>query len=195
MRGVYALKPWKDRVLHGLAKNVGKYLSANVITGISLCTGVSAAFLWRSNPYASIILLLMSVFGDLLDGTIARLQGASTLYGKLFDAVSDRIVETSWVGMLVFTCQIPWWGVFMPIGSIVLLFCRYLAYCHGQETSYILVTRFERVAAMLVAGVLPWTQMAHLLFFIVTIGTWSSVMAIMAHLRVFNSHDYFLEKP
>lgn len=157
-KGIYRLKPSKDRYLRVLAVWLNLlHVNANAITGIGLVSGLLAAVCLYSHliPWG-VVFILVSVFADLLDGVVARISKKESLRGKLFDAISDRIVEISWVGVLVYRNFIPWWGLALPIVSVMLLLNRLWAHYHRITTSFIIVARFERVAAILGIIILPW---------------------------------------
>lgn len=64
------------------------------ITAISLLGhGTVAWALVTSRPILAAVLLAFFGLMDALDGTLARVQGSSSLSGMFFDAVSDRIKE------------------------------------------------------------------------------------------------------
>jgi phosphatidylglycerophosphate synthase len=180
-RGIYRLKPYKDQMLTVLATWLNtKHISANIITMSGLLCGLFAALcLLKSQLYWGLIFMLGSIFADLLDGTVARLSKTESLYGKLVDSVSDRIVETAWVGALVYTGIVPWWGWALPLGSVLLLVSRFWAYQYNLETSFVMIARFERMAAILGVIIIPWRWLTYSFFLLVTLGIFISNLAIV----------------
>ena len=71
-------------------------LNPNVITLLSLLTGMlvlpALYFHWLM---LATILLLISGYGDSLDGALARATSRSTSFGTVYDIISDRLVEVS----------------------------------------------------------------------------------------------------
>lgn len=179
-RSIYRLKPFKDRSLFPLAKWFMKHqVTANQVTMCGLFLGIFAAIFIMEKLYIwGILAIILSVFADLLDGTLARLSQKTAPSGKFFDAISDRVVEIAWVGALVFNSKIPWWSSLLPFGSIMLLITRSLAYRQGLETSFVSVTRFERVVAIIGSLLIPWPLVVNLLFIMVIIGTFTSGISI-----------------
>lgn len=180
-KGIYRLKPWKDHRLQRLAKWLHKLnCSANLVTCFGLILGLlGAVSLGIHQPFLGMILILSSIFTDLLDGTIARLSNRETISGKLFDAITDRIVESSLVGALIYLGQLPWWGWLLPLGSVLLLINRCLAFHLSLNTSFVLIARFERMAAIIAIVAMPWPWFTHSLYFLAIGGTFISNLMIV----------------
>jgi len=69
-------------------------LTANQLTGVSLCLGLCAGLaLATGHLGAGALLASLAAAGDGLDGMLARAAGASTPGGALFDASADRYTE------------------------------------------------------------------------------------------------------
>lgn len=196
MTGVYALKPWKDRELRGLTQWLANHgVNAGQITCLGLFLGIVAAgLIWNHQRLAGLLLLGLSVLADLLDGSMARFTKTDSFQGKIFDAVSDRIVETAWIITLIVKGLLPWWGILLALGSITLLFCRYWAYRQGQDTSYVLVARFERMLVLVCVLVFPRRALTHFLAAAVIVGTWISVFKVVSNLRLPINRNRFTMK-
>lgn len=180
-KGIYRLKPWKDRRLRRLAKWLHKLnCSANLVTCFGLILGLLGAIsLGIHQPFLGMVLILSSIFTDLLDGTIARLSNKETISGKLFDAITDRIVESSLVGALIYLGQLPWWGWLLPLGSVLLLIHRCLAFRLYINTSFVLIARFERMAAIIGVIIFPRLWVTHFFYLIIICGTFCSIIMIV----------------
>jgi archaetidylinositol phosphate synthase len=180
-KSIYRLKPYKDQQLRRLAGwLLGHRVQANQVTLAGFLVGLAAAAgLAINRPLWGAVLILLSAFLDLLDGTVARLQNGGTFSGKLYDAVSDRLVEIAWVGALVSVKTLDWWAWFLPAGSVLLLLARIVAHRAGLETSFVRVTRFERVVAILAAILFPWPVVTVPLYLAVAGGTLLSAGSIL----------------
>ncbi len=67
-----------------------------VITIAAFITGIISVFFLASGDYiAFVIILWLSGFLDVLDGTVARLTSRATVIGGFLDLMSDRIIEFS----------------------------------------------------------------------------------------------------
>lgn len=191
MVGIYSLKPFKDRQLQRLAAWLIQHkVSANWITLTGLVAGFAAFICLLGNKrLLGLAFFLLSILADILDGTVARLGGLLTLRGKLIDGICDRVTETTWVTGLCCTGLLPWWGWLLPFGSWALLLVRWLGYHNGIDTSFVMVTRFERVLAILGVWTLPQMQIPWLFYLLVTGGTFFSVAAVIRRvLRETNNH-------
>jgi len=72
-------------------------ISPNFITLLGLATAIAMGL----SEYASIalLLLLISLFFDGIDGSVAILRGTESKWGSLLDSVADRIAEAFWLYM------------------------------------------------------------------------------------------------
>lgn len=79
-----------------LARLMGRFLSPNAITLLSVLTGVTIipALLFDQLRLALFFLGLTGLL-DTLDGTVARLFQKDSPYGTVLDIVGDRVVEFS----------------------------------------------------------------------------------------------------
>ena len=79
-----------------LAKIIGKSLSPDGVTVLSIVTGVLIApALYFDQQVLAFVLLLLTGLFDTLDGTVARLFGKCSSFGTILDIVGDRAVETA----------------------------------------------------------------------------------------------------
>jgi CDP-diacylglycerol--glycerol-3-phosphate 3-phosphatidyltransferase len=60
----------------------------------------AVVFALTGNYLAGTIIVTLSAFTDLLDGTMARLRGRSTKFGALLDSTCDRIADAAVFGSL-----------------------------------------------------------------------------------------------
>ncbi|MBY0291803.1 MAG: CDP-alcohol phosphatidyltransferase family protein [Alphaproteobacteria bacterium] len=90
-------RPFYQKILgNPIALFLGKFLSPNGITLLSVLTGIGIipALFYDQGALALCLLVLSGLF-DTLDGTVARLYQSSTSLGTVADIVGDRIVEFS----------------------------------------------------------------------------------------------------
>jgi phosphatidylglycerophosphate synthase len=181
IKNIYALKPFKDYSLNGFARQLkARRISANMITAAGLMAGLGAAVgVMFQHYYLGLILLAVSISADLLDGVVARLEVNEKFSGKIFDAVCDRLVELAWIAALIINGRLGVWGLALAAGSVMLLICRCLAYRHRFDSSAVIFTRFERLAAITGVTILPWHNIMLIIYFLVTVGTWISCWQII----------------
>jgi phosphatidylglycerophosphate synthase len=83
-----------------LAGRVFVYLGikADTITIAAFITGIlSGFFIGCGKFFPGLLLLWLSGFLDIIDGTVARLTKSSTRVGAYMDLISDRMVESSFI--------------------------------------------------------------------------------------------------
>ncbi len=99
------VRPWFQRYfVLAIAKYCATRVSANTVTLLSLIVGLCAAVMVVFEPMVAIVLLLLSGYLDILDGSIARLQNSSSPLGTMLDILSDRLVE-SFMIIAIFVVQ------------------------------------------------------------------------------------------
>lgn len=83
-------------------------ISPNVLTVLGLGTAIAMGL----STYAAIALLLLviSLFFDGIDGSVAILRGSESKWGELLDSLADRISEAFWLYM-GWRLGIPAWVV------------------------------------------------------------------------------------
>ena len=83
-------------------------ISPNVLTLLGLGTAIAMGL----STYAAIALLLLviSLFFDGIDGSVAILRGSESKWGELLDSLADRISEAFWLYM-GWRLGIPAWVV------------------------------------------------------------------------------------
>ena len=135
-------------------------VSPDVITVVGT-VGVSVTalvFYPRGHFFVGTLVMLVFVFSDLLDGTVARARGGGTLWGAFLDSSLDRVADAA-----IFASLALWWAGTGNNPALVALTLYCLA--AGSVTSYVkakaeslglrcevgLVERSERVILVLTA--------------------------------------------
>lgn len=105
------------------------------------------------------ILLLLTVWLDAVDGTLARTTGQVTVFGAFLDSTLDRYAEgILYFGLLVYYTQenrptAIYLIYFTILGSLIISYARARAEAVGIEVKEGLLTRFERLV-ILILGLL-----------------------------------------
>ena len=81
-------------------------ISPNVLTLLGLGTAIAMGL----STYAAIALLVISLFFDGIDGSVAILRGTESKWGEVLDSLADRISEAFWLYM-GWRLGIPAWVV------------------------------------------------------------------------------------
>ncbi len=111
-----------------LARVIGKFFSPNIITLLSVLTGIGIvpALVYDQQALA-IVLLATSGLLDTLDGTVARLFHKCSPYGTALDILCDRIVEFSIVfGLFLAAPESRSVMCFIMLGSMLICVTSFL---------------------------------------------------------------------
>lgn len=84
----------RDKLFKPVSKQLIKLnITPNYITTFSLLVGLSANYFLFENNIMFIILILLHLYADSLDGVIARTTNNWTKFGKHYDFITDRIIS------------------------------------------------------------------------------------------------------
>jgi phosphatidylglycerophosphate synthase len=179
------MRSGKDAVLFRLAAAARNYgFTPNMMTTLGLASGVASGVLFaiRALPFA-FSLGFLSVFCDVLDGTLARKFHMESGFGLVLDSASDRITEAAVVMGVLIAGIIQPFGLIAVAGSVCLFAFRYLSHRSCLKTDYVLFGRTERLVFILAGLVLPFVFVSSLCFAIAGgLGLMSSCQ-IAVHLR------------
>jgi phosphatidylglycerophosphate synthase len=143
------------------AGNLG--LSANVLSILALLASVAAAVLYsKSDALLGALVLILSVFLDMLDGAVARATQTASKFGAVLDHVLDRYVEYFVVIGIVAGGLANWfWGLFALTGMLMASYSRAAAESVGGLASCTvgIAERQEKLLLILAGSILVgvWT--------------------------------------
>lgn len=184
--GFYRLRGAKDDFLYRAASFAhSRGITPNAMTALGLCFGVAAGamFSFRQVPLG-FALGLVSVFCDMLDGTIARKFHQETLRGKVLDAAFDRVSESAVVLGALAGSIIDGWGVIAIIGSGTLLLFRAIGYRKSINTDFVLFGRTERLFFIMLGLLMPLVAVSTICFVVAgAFGLLSSLQIAVRLLR------------
>lgn len=128
-------------------------ITPNVVTASGI--GVSAALMWsatQSSPWLLMMLMLLGIATDAIDGALAIGQNKTTLFGGVFDSVVDRINEAALVIALLIVAGFDFIGVAMLAFTLVLIMEYMRARAHAALSSVTeLITVWERPTRVIVS--------------------------------------------
>lgn len=144
-------------------------LSPDAITYIG-AAGTSVAALWffpRGQFVAGVLVILLFVFSDLLDGTMARLSGRAGPWGNYLDSTLDRVADGAvFGGVLIYfalnredlATAAAWVCL---VGGFTVSYARARAESLGAEANVGIAERAERLIVVLLAAFVqgvgvPW---------------------------------------
>lgn len=147
------------KVVEPVAKGLLKIgLSPDAVTFIGTA-GVSAAalaFFPRGEFVIGILIMLLFVFSDMLDGTMARLQNRTGVWGAFLDSTLDRVADGAIFGAVVIWAvrtQNVWVqaaALICLVGGFVISYARAKAESIGLECKVGIAERTERMLILLV---------------------------------------------
>ncbi|OGH88812.1 MAG: hypothetical protein A3J93_01845 [Candidatus Magasanikbacteria bacterium RIFOXYC2_FULL_42_28] len=92
------------------------------------------------NHYAwGATLFILTAFTDAMDGSMARMRGQITDFGKLFDPLADKLLIGSMVLLLVFRYFPDWLGLTILVVEILFIIAAYISH------QYFHITRMANV--------------------------------------------------
>ena len=97
------LREFEHRLVDPIAVRLAPYVSANVVSVLSLLAAVGAGVaFWQGRPATGALLILANGFFDLLDGCIARARGTAGPFGSFVDKIIDKYADLVFLlGMLL----------------------------------------------------------------------------------------------
>lgn len=150
-----------SRVVDPVAKallSIG--LTPDAITYIG-AAGVSLTALWffpRGQFVIGVLVILLFVFSDLLDGTMARLSGRAGPWGNYLDSTLDRVADGAVFGgvLIYFATRGDSWATAAAwvclVGGFTVSYAKARAESVGAEANVGIAERAERLIVILVAA-------------------------------------------
>jgi len=180
-----------DPVARGLLR---LHVSPDAVTLVGTI-GSSAAALWfypRQQWAVGTLVILLFVFSDLIDGTMARMSGRSGPWGAFLDSTLDRVTDGLLFGavFLGFANAGQMWTASAAlgclVGGVVVSYAKARAESIGVECNVGIAERAERLiiagAAALLYGLgVPYILPAALWFLLAL--TWFTVGQRVLHVR------------
>jgi CDP-diacylglycerol---glycerol-3-phosphate 3-phosphatidyltransferase len=169
-------------------------VSPDVVTLIGT-VGVSATALWffpRGQFVVGVAVMVLFIFSDTLDGTMARLSGRSSDWGAYLDSTLDRVADAAiFGGVVLYYVDLGDTGMAALalaclVGALLVSYARARAEGLGMTAAVGVAERTERLLVLLVAllafglGV-DWALPVAL--WLLAVGTWVTVVQRMLHVR------------
>lgn len=119
-------------------------------------SAISLIFFTRGEFFVGTLAMLIFIFSDLVDGTMARLSGASSKFGAFLDSTSDRVVDATLIGSITYylftiddSLQIVAW--FALTGGFLVSYVKARAEASGFTCEGGFAERPERTIILLVS--------------------------------------------
>jgi CDP-diacylglycerol---glycerol-3-phosphate 3-phosphatidyltransferase len=161
---LYVLRPEKDRALTPVSLALSSSgITPNIVTATGLLVSVAAGLVAASGHlYAGIVLFSAGACCDLVDGSLARVSGHSSEFGRYFDSTCDRLSETAFISGAI-VGGVPWLAAAVIAGSVLLMASRIYNHRKGLGSNAAMFGRPERLL-LLVAGLLVSSPVNAVLF-------------------------------
>lgn len=194
------------RILDAIVRTIARspFVTPNILTLVGLLINVVCAWFYGTGHFflGGLVLILANLF-DMLDGSVARIQGRVTRFGAFFDSVIDRYSDTIvFVGIMIFyardtryhsTLYVALTGIVL-IGSVLISYTRARAEGVDIACKVGFLERPERVVLIIIGSLTEVSQgtydavasvspiVAETLFYKMRAVMW--VMAILSHWTV-----------
>lgn len=149
------------KVIDPVAKRlVAMGVTPDAITYIG-AAGTSAAALWffpRGQFIVGVLVILLFVFSDLLDGTMARMRGTAGPWGNYLDSTLDRIADGAVFGSILIYFATRGEGLATAsawvclVGGFTISYAKARAESVGAEANVGIAERAERLIVVLAAA-------------------------------------------
>jgi len=157
--------------------------------------GLSASALWfipRGQFVAGVLVMVLFVFSDTLDGTMARLSGRSSQWGAYLDSTLDRVSDAAVFGSFVLyyvnegDTTMSAVALAALVGALLVSYARARAEGLGLNATVGLAERTERLVLLLAAAFFFGLGVPYLLpgaLWVLAIGTWVTFGQRVWHVR------------
>ena len=148
--------------LNVIAKGLGAIgLTPNALTliGFAFMCGIAVILAYGNFALGGVLIIAAGIF-DALDGSLARLTNRATKFGAFLDSTTDRFAEGAvYFGILYAFMQrgMNWvaYLIYLTLlGSLMVSYARARAEGIGVEMKEGLMTRFERIALLVIGLIL-----------------------------------------
>lgn len=135
-----------------------KKITPNQVTILGSAGTVATALLFftRGNFFWGTMVMLIFIFSDLVDGTMARLGGITSRWGAFLDSTADRVVDSALIGSVTYflftqndSLQVVSW--FALAGGFLVSYVKARAEASGFTCEGGFAERTERTIILLVA--------------------------------------------
>lgn len=188
-------KKLEEYLAPGLERLSYMGFSPNILTLLGLLSSLVGAWFylnWGLVDQTLIIagfFVLLSGFLDAIDGIYARVSGKTSVFGGLFDSVSDRYSDAIILSAIIWgrLCD-PAWGLTALIGSLMVSYTRARAEAAGVDMASIgIAERAERMIILAIATMLT--------YFTIEAIEWGVIMVgVLSHITVLQRVIYFYGK-
>jgi len=159
------LRTLEHRIVDPVAAKLAPYVSANVVSALSLLAALAAGIaFWQGRPVTGALLILANGFLDMLDGCVARARGTAGPFGSFVDKIIDKYAD------LIFLLGMLLGGLAHPVPAVTAMVGIPLAtYINAAVESLTkgqvkfqekFSLRFVRIVILVIGGLVRRTRIA-----------------------------------
>ncbi len=162
------LREWTQGIRAPIGRALGGLgISPNGLTVLGYLVSLLVAYVLATGRLqAGGVLVALAALFDALDGTVARAMGRTSTFGAFFDSVMDRFSEATvlfglflWYSHIGARTELALIYVTI-VGSLMVSYARARAEGLGMQCKVGLLTRFERVALLVIGLVIRRVSLA-----------------------------------
>lgn len=163
-RMVHAKQRWRD-IYETFSSPFGNIcltlgLTPNVLTLSSfLCAASAGIFFWKGHILLGVLMIMMTMFTDMLDGATARAGNLGTSFGGILDHVFDRYGEALiLIGIALSGIVPPVWCLVALFGMTIASYTREAAEAIGkiENMSVGFLGRLQKLFIIILGSVLEY---------------------------------------
>lgn len=184
-------------LLNTLARGLNALgLTPNMLTliGFFAMCGIGVVLSFGYLALGGVLIIVAGIF-DALDGTLARLTNRVTPFGAFLDSTTDRFAEGAlYLGIMYWYVQqrgmvfVAYLVFLTLLGSLMVSYARARAEGIGVEMKQGLMTRFERIALLIIGLVLTaFFGDAPILIVLALLAVFTNVTAVQRMWLVYRS--------
>lgn len=192
------IETYLGRSVRVLCNEIGRYskgaFNPNSITFLGFIIGVASGISIACNfSTVGVVLLWISGFCDVMDGTVARLSGKVSSLGSYFDLIADRMVESAlMVGFCVAYPQSSLYCIFFMVALLfhfsTFLVAGALFPNSGHKSMHYDKSMVERVDAFIIFSMLAFFP-EYIVYILMPLNAFIIVDGILRFIRVVKAHS------
>lgn len=167
----------KTKILGPIARLfLGLGMSPNMMSLVSLL--VMAGFVWyaEANMIYALLFVVLHIILDNVDGTMARVSGASSNSGALVDIIVDQMVLVIGVMTLLYYGAIsPFWSAIYLASYITMIFLLVILNNMGKSPTYVVRSKYLFFLTLLLDA---WLNTSLMEPFLVIFGSYTALVAL-----------------
>ena len=165
---------------------IGVGPDAVTVAGMVGVVAGALAFYPRGELLVGTLVIVVFVFSDSLDGTMARMSGRTGSWGAFLDSTSDRVGDAAvFCGVALWflgagdDAALGWLAMVALVGGFLVSYARARAESLGATAGGGLLERTERLVAILLGAGLDGLGVPYVLaiaLWVVAVGSWVTVL-------------------